>query len=127
VADHNRQRPQGRDTTTAHPARGYDYLLGGKDNFAADRESGDRLAAAWPSIRTAAIENRRFLCRAVTHLAGDAGIRPFLDIGTGIPTSPNVHEAAQRIIPDARVAYIDNDMVVLAHARALLTSSPKHA
>ena len=111
------------DTTVAHSARRYDYWLGGKDNFAADRESGDAIAAAFPTVRTAVIENRRFVRRAAAFLAGDAGIRQFLDIGTGIPTSPNVHEIAQGIAPASRVVYVDNDPIVLAHARALLTSS----
>jgi hypothetical protein len=115
------------DTSVAHSARRYDYLLGGKDNFAADRESGDRMVAAFPTARTAILENRRFLHRAVAHLAGQAGIRQFLDIGTGIPTSPNTHEIAQRIAPESRVVYADNDPIVLAHARALLTSSPTGA
>jgi hypothetical protein len=115
------------DTTVAHSARRYDYWLGGKDNFAADRESGDAIAAAFPSIRTAVLENRRFLRRAVAFLTGEAGMRQFLDIGTGIPTSPNVHEVAQEIAPAARVAYVDNDPIVLAHARALLNSSPEGA
>jgi hypothetical protein len=115
------------DTSVAHPARRYDYLLGGKDNFAADRESGDRLIAAVPTMRTGVLENRRFLRRAVTHLARAAGIRQFLDVGTGIPTSPNTHEIAQGIAPDARVVYVDNDPIVLTHARALLSSSPEGA
>ena len=113
------------DTTVAHSARRYDYWLGGKDNFAADRESGDAIAAAFPTVRTAVIENRRFVRRAVAFLAESAGVRQFLDIGTGIPTSPNVHEIAQAIAPASRVAYVDNDPIVLAHARALLTSSPE--
>jgi hypothetical protein len=111
------------DTTVPHPARRYNYWLGGKDNFAADRESGDAIAAAWPDIRTAVQENRRFLRRVVTHLA-NAGIRQFLDIGTGLPTADNTHEVAQRIRPQSRVVYVDNDPLVLAHARALLTSHP---
>ena len=115
------------DTTVPHPARRYDYWLGGKDNFAADRESGDAVAAAWPAIRTAVIENRAFLRRAVTFLAGEAGIRQFLDIGTGIPTPPNVHEVAQGLAPAARVVYVDNDPLVLAHARALMTGTPQGA
>jgi hypothetical protein len=119
--------PPAIDTTVAHSARRYDYWLGGKDNFAADRESGDAIAAAFPTVRTAVIENRRFLRRAVAFLARDAGIRQFLDIGTGIPTSPNVHEIAQRIAPESRVVYVDNDPIVLAHARALLASSPEGA
>ena len=113
------------DTTVAHSARRYDYWLGGKDNFAADRESGDAIAAAFPTVRTAVIENRRFVRRAVAFLAEHAGIRQFLDIGTGIPTSPNVHEIAQAIAPASRVVYVDNDPIVLTHARALLTSSPE--
>ena len=115
------------DTTVAHPARRYDYWLGGKDNFAADRESGDAIAAAFPAIRVAVLENRRFLRRAVAFLAGQQGIRQFLDVGTGIPTSPNVHEVAQAIAPTARVVYVDDDPVVLAHARALLVSAPQGA
>ncbi|XRQ04516.1 SAM-dependent methyltransferase [Actinomadura welshii] len=111
---------------SAHPssARVYDYLLGGKDNFATDRNAADRIAEAFPAIRTGAQENRRFLLRGVRYLAAEAGIRQFLDIGTGIPTSPNVHEVAQGIAPDARIAYVDNDPVVLAHARALMVSGP---
>jgi len=111
------------DTTVAHPARRYNYWLGGKDNFQADRDSGDAMAARFPTIRISALENRRFLRRAVRHLAGEAGIRQFLDIGTGIPTADNTHEVAQAIDPRARVVYVDNDPIVLAHARALLTSS----
>jgi len=115
------------DTSVAHSARRYDYWLGGKDNFAADRESGDAIAAAFPTVRIAVIENRRFLRRTVAFLAEHAGITQFLDIGTGIPTSPNVHEIAQRIAPESRVVYVDNDPIVLAHARALLTSSRQGA
>ncbi|HEY2669741.1 MAG TPA: SAM-dependent methyltransferase [Rugosimonospora sp.] len=115
------------DTSVAHPARRYDYWLGGKDNFAADRESGEAVAAAFPTIRMAALENRGFLRRAVTYLAKEAGIRQFLDIGSGLPTSPNVHEIAQAITPAARVVYADNDPIVLAHARALLNSSREGA
>ncbi|RLK25042.1 S-adenosyl methyltransferase [Micromonospora sp. M71_S20] len=115
------------DTSVAHPARRYNYWLGGKDNFQADRDSGDIVAASFPTIRTAALENRRFLQRAVRHLAREAGIRQFLDIGTGIPTADNTHEVAQAIAPESRVVYVDNDPIVLAHARALLTSSPEGA
>ena len=115
------------DTTVAHSARRYDYWLGGKDNFAADRESGDAIAAAFPTVRTAVIENRRFVRRAAAFLAAEAGIRQFLDIGTGIPTSPNVHEIVQGIAPESRVVYVDNDPIVLAHARALLTSTAEGA
>jgi hypothetical protein len=112
------------DTTLAHPARRYDYLLGGKDNFAADRASGDQLVEAFPAIRTAAVENRRCLNRVVQYLAGEAGIRQYLDLGTGLPTAPNVHEIAQSVHPDVRVVYVDNDPLVMAHARALLTPTP---
>jgi len=111
------------DTTTAHPARRYNYWLGGKDNFAADRASGDLIAAAMPTVRVAALENRMFLKRSVRFLA-QQGIRQFLDIGTGIPTTDNTHEVAQAIEPSARVVYVDNDPIVLSHARALLSSSP---
>ncbi|WP_200216220.1 SAM-dependent methyltransferase [Micromonospora coerulea] len=115
------------DTSVPHPARRYNYWLGGKDNFQADRESGDALAERFPTIRISALENRRFLQRAVGHLARSAGIRQFLDIGTGIPTADNTHEVAQAIDPTARVVYVDNDPIVLAHARALLTSSAQGA
>jgi S-adenosyl methyltransferase len=111
------------DTSVAHPARRYNYWLGGKDNFAADRASGDAVAAAFPNIRLAAVENRRFLRRAVTYLTADAGIRQFLDIGTGLPSADNTHEVAQRSAPQSRVVYVDNDPLVMVHARALLTSA----
>jgi hypothetical protein len=113
------------DTSVAHPARRYNYWLGGKDNFAADRASGDAIAAAWPSAPIGARENRRFLGRAVSYLAGEAGIRQFLDIGTGLPTADNTHEVAQAIAPATRVVYVDNDPMVMVHARALLTSAPE--
>jgi S-adenosyl methyltransferase len=112
------------DTSVAHPARRYNYWLGGTDNFEADRISGDAVAAAFPTIRVSAMENRRFLRRAVTFLVQEAGIRQFLDIGTGIPAVDNVHEVAQSISPDARVVYVDNDPIVLAHARKLLAGNP---
>lgn len=115
------------DTSVPHPARRYDYWLGGKDNFAADRTSGDAIAAAWPAIRIGALENRAFLRRAVTFLAKEAGIRQFLDIGTGLPTANNTHQVAQAITPESRVVYVDNDPLVLVHARALLTSAPEGA
>jgi hypothetical protein len=107
-----------------HPARVYDYLLGGKDNFAADRAAAQAGMEANPNSRIPPRENRAFLRRVVRYLARDAGISQFLDIGTGIPTSPNVHEIAQDADPQARVVYVDNDPIVLAHARALLTSGP---
>ena len=113
------------DSSRPHPARRYDYWLGGKDNFQADREAAEAIAAVFPSIRTAARENRAFMQRAVRFLAAEAGIRQFLDIGTGLPTADNVHEVAQGVAPEARVVYVDNDPLVLVHARALLTSSPE--
>ena len=115
------------DTTVAHPARRYDYWLGGKDNFAADRESGDAVEAKLPTIRLSVRENRWFMCRAVAYAAGELGIRQFLDIGTGIPTSPNTHQIAQEADPTARVVYVDNDPLVLVHARALMTGTPQGA
>jgi hypothetical protein len=114
--------PTGIDTSRPHPARTYDYFLGGKNNFAADREVADKVLAGWPAIRVGVRENRKFLARVVRYLAGEAGIRQFLDIGTGLPTADNVHEVAQSVAPSARVVYVDNDPLVLAHARALLTS-----
>ena len=112
------------DTSVPHPARRYNYWLGGKDNFAADRESGDAVVALFPSIRTAVVENRYFLRRAVSLLAGELGIRQFLDIGTGLPTADNTHEVAQRVAPESSVVYVDNDPLVMVHARALLTAAP---
>ena len=117
--------PTGIDTSRPHPARTYDYFLGGKNNFAADREVAEKVIAGWPGIRTGARENRKFLARAVRYLAGEVGIRQFLDIGTGLPTANNTHEAAQAVAPSARIVYVDNDPLVLAHARALLTSAPE--
>jgi len=113
----------GIDTSRPHPARMYDYFIGGKDNFAADRETAEKMLAAVPGARTGARENRAFLGRAVRYLVEEAGIRQFLDIGTGLPTTNSVHEVAQAIDPAARVVYVDNDPLVLAHARALLRSS----
>jgi hypothetical protein len=113
------------DTSKPHPARMYDYYLGGKNHFAADRETAEKGLATWQSGRTAARENRAFLGRAVRFLAAEAGIRQFLDIGTGLPTTNNVHDVAQAVAPASRVVYADNDPLVLAHARALLTSSPE--
>jgi hypothetical protein len=118
--------PAAIDTSVAHPARVYDYWLGGKDNFAADRAAAEQVIAVRPTVRRDIRENRAFLRRAVAYLA-EAGLRQFLDIGTGIPTSPNVHEVVQRIAPDARVVYVDNDPIVLTHARALLASTPEGA
>jgi hypothetical protein len=113
------------DTTRPHQARMYDYLLGGKDNYPADREWCEQALRVLPSFRIAARENRAFLGRAVRFLVTECGIRQFLDIGTGLPTANNVHQVAQDIVPECRVVYVDNDPIVLAHARALLTSSPE--
>jgi hypothetical protein len=112
------------DTGRAHPARVYDFLLGGKDNFAADRAAAEAGIKVNPNAATAPLQNRAFLQRTVHFLAAEAGIRQFLDIGSGLPTPPNVHEVAQRVDPSARVVYVDNDPIVLTHARALLTSAP---
>jgi hypothetical protein len=114
------------DTSVAHHARIYDYLLGGKDHFAADRKAGDALIAAYPAMVTLVRANRAFLGRAVRFLA-DAGIRQFLDIGTGIPAAGSTHQVAQEAAPDSRIVYVDYDPVVLAHARALLISGPEGA
>ena len=111
------------DTSQPHIARMYDYYLGGKNHFAADRELADKVIAAIPGMRTGPRENREFLGRTVRYLAGEAGIRQFLDIGTGLPTTNSVHEVAQQVAPSSRVVYVDNDPLVLTHARALLTSS----
>jgi S-adenosyl methyltransferase len=113
------------DTSVPHFARVYDYWLGGKDNFAADRVAGDQAIRAFPGIAVSARANRAFLARAVRFLAGEAGIRQFLDIGTGIPTGNNTHEVAQFVAPETRVVYVDNDPFVLSHARALLASKPE--
>jgi len=115
------------DTSVAHIARVYDYWLGGKDNCAADRVAGDAVIEAYPYVAAGVRANRAFLARVVRYLAGEAGIRQFLDIGTGIPTANNTHEVAQAVAPESRVVYVDNDPVVLAHARALLASGPEGA
>jgi hypothetical protein len=111
------------DTSVAHHARVYDYLLGGKDNYASDRAAAEATLKVWPEFAFAAQANRAFLGRVIRYLAGEAGIRQFLDIGTGIPTAGNTHQVAQSIAPESRVVYVDYDPIVLAHARALLTSS----
>jgi hypothetical protein len=117
-----RAGPPGFDTSVAHQARIYDYLLGGKDNYAADRATSEAVLTIYPEMAFNARANRAFLGRAVRYLAGKAGIRQFLDIGTGIPTAGNTHQVAQEIAPESRVVYVDYDPIVLAHARALLTS-----
>jgi hypothetical protein len=117
-----REVPLDLDTSVAHVARVYDYWLGGKDNFAADRAAGEQAIQAYPDIVYSVRANRAFLARTVRYLAGEAGIRQFLDIGTGIPTANNTHEVAQDVAPGSNVVYVDNDPVVLTHARALLVS-----
>jgi hypothetical protein len=128
VSDESAQgagRLSGRlDTSVAHSARVWNYLLGGKDNFPADREAGDMIIQAFPDIAQIARLQRRFLVRAVRYLAGEAGIRQFLDIGTGLPSADNTHQVAQRIAPESKIVYVDNDPMVLVHAEALLTSAP---
>ena len=121
------QQPVEINTGVAHSARVWNYFLGGKDNFPADREAGDLALALMPSLVEAARADREFLVRAVRYLAGEAGIRQFLDIGTGLPTANNTHEVAQAVAPECRIVYVDNDPIVLAHARALLTSAPQGA
>ena len=115
------------NTGVAHSARVYDYWLGGKDNFAADREAAEQVIAVRPTIRADVRANRAFLGRAVRYLAAEAGIRQFLDIGTGLPSADNTHEVAQSVAPEARVVYADIDPIVLVHGRALLTSTPEGA
>ena len=114
----------GIDTTVPHSARIWNYWLGGKDNYAVDREAGDQYKEIFPGIAVVARTSRGFLTRAVRYLAQEAGLRQFLDIGTGLPTADNTHQVAQRVAPESRIVYVDNDPLVLAHARALLTSSP---
>jgi hypothetical protein len=111
------------DTSVPHSARVWNYWMGGKDNFAADRAVGDQVRDMYPEIVEIARASRAFLVRAVRYLAGEAGIRQFLDIGTGLPTAGNTHEVAQAVAPESRIVYVDNDPLVLVHARALLTST----
>jgi hypothetical protein len=137
VADRNRRLevaadpapalPPAIDTSTAHPARVYNYWLGGKDNYEADRAAAQEAARAYPGVAAGARAQRAFLAAAVGYLAGPARIRQFLDIGTGLPTADNTHEVAQRVAPRSRVVYVDNDPLVLVHARALLASGPDGA
>jgi hypothetical protein len=115
------------DESVPHSARVWNYFLGGKDNFAADRQLGDHIMHVYPDIVAVARASRQFLIRAVQFMAGEVGIRQFLDIGTGLPTHDNTHEVAQRIAPSSRIVYVDNDPLVLVHARALLSSSPQGA
>jgi hypothetical protein len=118
-------RPLATYASVAHVARVYDYLLGGKDNFAADREAAEQAMRINPDIVSTARANRAFLVRTTSYLARQAGLRQFLDIGTGMPTNQNIHEVAQSIAPRSRVVYVDHDPIVLTHARALLTSVPE--
>ena len=113
------------DASVPHSARIWNYWLGGKDNFAADREAGDEFLAVYPGQRDKARAVRHFLARAVRYLVVEEGVRQFLDVGTGLPTADNTHEVAQRLAPESRIVYVDNDPLVLAHARILLTSSPE--
>jgi SAM-dependent methyltransferase len=115
------------DITVPHSARVWNYWLGGKDYYPVDREYGDRLYELLPEIVQLARQARAFLGRAVTYLAGEAGIRQFLDIGTGLPTADNTHEVAQRVAPESRIVYVDHDPLVLVHARALLVGTPEGA
>ncbi|MER6809907.1 SAM-dependent methyltransferase [Spirillospora sp. NPDC000708] len=117
----------GIDTSVPHSARIWNYWLGGKDNFPVDQQAGDEYARTFPGITALARASRDFIGRAVTYLAADQGVRQFLDIGTGLPTENNTHQVAQRAAPDARIVYVDNDPLVLVHARALLTSTPEGA
>jgi ubiquinone/menaquinone biosynthesis C-methylase UbiE len=119
--------PSKIDVTVPHSARIWNYWLGGKDNFAVDREAGDQYVQFFPGIVDIARADRAFLGRAVRYLVGEAGIRQLLDVGTGLPTADNTHQVAQRVAPECRIVYVDNDPLVLAHARALLTSSPEGA
>ena len=119
--------PRRLNTTVPHSARVWNYLLGGKDNYDVDREAGDKIRETFPAMVDIARHSRRMLTRVVRHLAGEAGIRQFLDIGTGLPTVDNTHEVAQRVAPESRIVYVDNDPLVLVHAHALLTSTPEGA
>src|SRR5205814_10007441 len=117
----------GIDTTVPHSARIWNYWLGGKDNYAVDRAAGDQFSAIYPGIVDIARADRAFLGRVVRFLAGEAGVRQFLDVGTGLPTADNTHQVAQSVAPESRIVYVDNDPLVLVHARALLNSSPEGA
>ncbi|MFD3314915.1 SAM-dependent methyltransferase [Streptomyces sp. NPDC058694] len=115
------------DTSVPHSARIWNYWLGGKDNYPVDKEAGDAYTAVFPGIVTIARSSRAFLRRNITYLVAEAGIRQFLDVGTGLPTADNTHEVAQRIAPESRIVYVDNDPLVIAHARDLLHSTPEGA
>ncbi|WP_433325066.1 SAM-dependent methyltransferase [Spirillospora sp. CA-294931] len=123
----DQERPPGLNPNVPHSARVWNYWLGGKDNYPADREVGDKVRELYPGIVDIARHTRAFLGRAVRYLVAEEGIRQFLDIGTGLPVVDNTHEVAQRIVPECRIVYVDNDPLVLVHARALLNSSPSGA
>jgi SAM-dependent methyltransferase len=126
ISDHQLADPGPRfDPSVPHPARIYTYWLGGKDHYAADREAAEEVIRRRPQVVAGARANRAFLARVVRHLAGECGVRQFLDIGTGLPAPNSTHQVAQAIAPDCRVVYVDNDPLVLVHARALLTSGPQ--
>jgi O-methyltransferase involved in polyketide biosynthesis len=127
VADNSSQVPPEVNTNVPQTARIWNYWLGGKDNFPVDRQVGDQVLEAFPAIVENARASRAFLARAVEYLAGEAGIRQFLDIGTGLPTANNTHQVAQAVAPECHIVYVDNDPIVLTHARALLTSTPEGA
>lgn len=125
AASPGREAPAGVDTSVSHSARVWNYWLGGKDNYPVDQEAGEQIRAVLPDVADVARSQRGFLVRAVRYLTAEAGIRQFLDIGTGLPTAGNTHQVAQAGAPECRVVYVDNDPLVLVHARALLTSSPE--
>ncbi len=130
TGDHSgvsQQPPDKIDVTVPHSARIWNYWLGGKDNYEIDRKVGDQVAELYPGIRATARASRALQVRVIRYLAAEAGIRQFLDVGTGLPTANNTHQVAQQIAPESRIVYVDNDPMVLAHARALLTSSPEGA
>ncbi|MGH3564855.1 MAG: SAM-dependent methyltransferase [Pseudonocardia sp.] len=121
----DRKQPPEIDSSVVHSARFWNYLVGGKDNYPVDRDVAEQIIALIPSLRDTARAEREFLARTVRYLAGEVGIRQFLDIGTGLPTANNTHEIAQTISPECRIVYVDNDPLVLVHARVLLTSTPQ--
>ncbi|MCF6526607.1 SAM-dependent methyltransferase [Streptomyces sp. JJ36] len=126
-AEHTDRARPALDTSVPHSARIWNYLLGGKDNYPVDRAAGDKVLELFPGMVDITRHSRAFIGRVVRYLAGEAGIRQFLDIGTGLPTVDNTHEIAQRVAPECRIVYVDNDPLVLAHAQALLTSTPEGA
>jgi len=127
ASDDSAQALRSIDFSVPHSARIWNYWLGGKDNFQVDRDAGDEFLLTYPGQRDKARACRHFLARAVRHLVVECGVRQFLDVGTGLPTANNTHEVAQALAPEARIVYVDNDPLVLTHARALLTSSPEGA